>query len=311
MTLISRLFLAPAAIAAIVLFQPAAAAGQAFTPPQGVGSITVAWQLVQNTGHRLSDGINLEQGQSLTTSALVEVDYGVTDRMSATFGIPYVFGKYTGDGPPISGLPHDTCRCWNSAFQDLSLSARYRLGDDRWALTPNVAVGAPSHNYEYVGEAVVGRNLRELQLGIAGALKLGHVLPKASVQGSYTYAFVQRPIDEIRIDRSNARFEFGYGITRGIYVRGDANWQRTNGGLRVGSPTGSPFPFPGELNTPERYAQRDRLVRVNYWHAGAGISFPAGRSDIFVSFTKYISGTDTHNGQAYTVGSTWYFDRSR
>jgi len=32
-----------------------------------------------------------------------------------------------------------------------------------------------------------------------------------------------------------------------------------------------------------------------------------GQVDLFVSVTKYISGTDTHDGQAYTVGATFYF----
>jgi hypothetical protein len=30
--------------------------------------------------------------------------------------------------------------------------------------------------------------------------------------------------------------------------------------------------------------------------------------DLFFAYTKYVSGTDTHNGQAYTVGTSWYFD---
>lgn len=300
-----------AAAAAAVVLLPSPAAAQAYTPPQGVGSLTLAWQFVDNTGHRLTDGFLNPQGQSQTTSALVELDYGVTDRMSASVGLPYVFARYTGANAPLSGLPIDTCRCWNSGFQDFSLAARYRFGHDRWALTPYVASGIPSHDYPYAGEAVVGRNLRETLFGIATAVRLGDLLPKASVQASYSYAIVQRAIEDIRIDRSNSHFEFGYALTRGLYLRGDANWQRTNGGLRIGSLTGVPFPLPGEYNTPERVAQRDRLGRVNYWHAGAGVSFPAGPADIFVSFTKYVSGTDTHNGQAYTVGSTFYFDLSR
>ena len=273
--------------------------------------MTLAWQFVDNTGHRQSDGFLNPQGQSLTTSALVELEYGVTERLSTTIGLPYVFAKYTGDSAPLSGLPIDTCRCWHSAFQDFSLAARYRFGEDRWALTPLATFGVPSHAYPYAGEAVVGRNLPETQVGVASALKLGDLLPKASVQASYTYSFVSRPIPDVNIDRSNSHFEFGYAITRGVYLRGDATWQRTHGGLRVGSLTGHPFPLPGEYNTPELFAQRDRLGRVNYWHTGAGVSFPAGPADIFVSFTKYVSGTDTHNGQAYTIGSTFYFDLSK
>jgi len=298
-------------IFAALVSAPSVVAAQAFTPPQGVGSVTLAWQFVDNTGHRLSDGIALALGESVTTSALVEFDYGVTNRLSATVGIPYVFAKYTGSGPPLSGLAIDTCHCWSSEFQDLSLAVRYRLGNERWAVAPILKFERPSHDYPYVGEAVVGRNLREVQVGVATAVKLVDLLSRASVQGGYTYSFVEKPIQDVRIDRNNGFVEFGYALTRALFLRGDATWQRTNGGLRVGSPTGDPFPFPGELNTPERYAQRDRLVRTNYWHAGGGLSFSVGPTDFFVAFTKYLSGTDTHNGQAYTLGSTWYFDLSK
>src|SRR5262249_20351143 len=150
-------------------------------------------------------------------------------------------------------LAIDACRCWHSAFQDFSLAARYRFGDDRWALTPSATFAVPSHDYAYAGEAVVGRNLREAQFGIASARKLGDLLPNASVQASYMYSIVQRAVSDLSVDRSNSHFEFGYALTRGVYVRGDANWQRTHGGLRIGSLTGDPFPLPGEYNTPERF----------------------------------------------------------
>jgi hypothetical protein len=107
---------------------PVSVAAQAFTSPQGIGAVSFVWQFVDNTGHRLSDGFLREAGQSVTTSVVVELDYGVTNRQSETIGLPYVFAKYTGGMPPPSGLAVDSCACWHSSFQDLSVSARYRLG---------------------------------------------------------------------------------------------------------------------------------------------------------------------------------------
>jgi len=304
-------FFFTAAVVAALASAPSPVAAQAFTSPQGVGSVSLVWQFVDNTGHRLSDGILLPGGPSVTTSALVELDYGVTDRLSTTLAIPYVFPKYTGALPSFSRLPRDECRCWHSSFQDLSLSTRYRLGDDRWAVTPILKLEHPTHDYPYEGEAVVGRHLREVQVGVATGVKLVELLPKASVHAGYTYSFVEKPLRDIQIDRSNGFVEFGYALTRAFYLRGDATWQRTNGGLRFGAPSGNPFPPPGEFNTAARYAQRDRLLRSNYWHVGGGVAYSAGPMDLFVAITKYVSGTDTHNGQAYTVGSTWYFDISK
>lgn len=299
------------AIVAALASVPSPLAAQAFTPPKGLGAVTVAWQYVDNTGHRFSDGFLLARGQSATQSGLVELDYGVTDRLSATAGIPYVFAKYTGAMPPPSRLPVDACGCWHSSFQDLSLAARYRFGNETWAVTPVVRYVRPSHDYAYEGEAVVGRNLREAQVGVSAGARLTGFLSRASVQAGYTYSFVEKPLTDVSIDRSDGFVQLGYALKRRLYVHAVGNGQRTHGGLRIGSPTGNPFPPPGELNTPERFAQRDRVLSVNYWQVGGGLSYAAGPVDVFASITKYVWGRNAHNGQAYTLGATWYFDLSK
>ena len=159
-------------LAAALVALPSLAAAQAFTPPRGLAALTLAWQYVDNTGHRFSDGFLLARGQSVTESALLELEYGVTDRLSATAGVPYVFAKYTGALPPPSGLPVDACACWHSSFQDVTLSARYRLGTGTWAVTPVVRYLRPSHAYPYQGEAVVGRKLQEVQIGASAGARL-------------------------------------------------------------------------------------------------------------------------------------------
>ena len=303
-------FLLAAAVPAALATAPSASSAQAFTLPRGVGAVTLAWQYIDNTGHRLSDGYLRVAGQSVTMSFDFELDYGVTDRLSATFGVPYVFAKYTGSLPPPSGLPVDSCQCWHSSFQDFSLAARYNFGNDPWAATPIVRYVRPTHDYNFVGEAAVGRDLEEFQVGLSAGARLAGFLPAASVQAGYTYSFVEKVLD-IKNDRANAFFQIGYLVTSRLFLHVDGNWQKTHGGLRIGSLTGDPFPLPGEFNTPAKFAQRDRLTRSNYWHVGGGLSYNAGPVDIFAVASKYISGTDTHNGQAYTVGATWYFDLAK
>src|SRR4029453_6427937 len=108
--------LAPITLAAVASqAQPAAA--QAFTPPRRMGAITLAWQYIDNTGHRLSDGYYAARGQSVSQSILLDADYAITDRLAVTAGIPYVWAKYPGSLPPLSGRPRDACQCWTSGFQ--------------------------------------------------------------------------------------------------------------------------------------------------------------------------------------------------
>jgi hypothetical protein len=286
---------------------PAPGRAQAFTPPEGVGSVTLAWQYVHNLGHRLSDGYYFPNGDSVTTSALVDVEYAFSDRLSASVGVPYVFAKYTGSDPPFSGLPNDTCRCWSSGFADFGASVRYRFGGSTWAVTPTVRFGVPSHDYPFRGEAVVGKALTEMQVGVLTGLRLVNVLPNATLQAGYTYAFVEQPLDDVPIDRSNLFVDFGYAVSRRLYVRAAWLGQHTHGGLRLGSPSGDPFFPPGEFNTPERFAEADRLLHVRVMELTGGVSVNLGAVDVFASYTKYVWGRDAHNSRVFGLGATWYF----
>src|SRR5262249_742279 len=189
-------------------------------------------------------------------------------------------------------------------WQDFGFTARYNLANGAFALTPSLSVGVPSRNYDFLGEAVVGRNLREVRIAVDAGQRLDAISSKLSVQGRYSYAFVERVID-IPNNRSNAALEGAFLLTRKLATRALVSWQHTHGGLRFGSPTSSTLPFPGEVNTPERLAQHDRLLRDNYWHVGAGVSYSFSRVDVFGSYVAFAGGTDTHAGNALTVGISW------
>ena len=71
--------------------------------------------------------------------------------------------------------------------------------------------------------------------------------------------------------------------------------------------TGDPFFPPGELNTPERFAERDRLLKVRYMQLVAGLAYSLGPVDVFASYSNYVWGRDAHDGQAVTFGASFYF----
>jgi hypothetical protein len=294
---------AAAALAAV----PSPVAAQAFTAPQGVGAVTLGWQYIENTGHWLTDGYFAARGQSATTSVAVELEYAATDRLSVSAGLPFIFARYKGALPPPSGLPVDECQCWHSSFADLSAGLRYRLGGETWAVTPMARFGAPSHNYPYRGEAVVGKQLSELQLGVLVGGRLLELLPRATVQAGYSYAFVEKALDDTSVNRSNAFVDFGYAASRRLYLRGAWLLAHTHGGLRVGSPTGDPFLPPGEYNTPARLAERDRLGKWRSMQLVGGLAWNAGPVDVFATYTNYVWGRDAHNGWSVSTGASWYF----
>jgi hypothetical protein len=95
---------------------------------------------------------------------------------------------------------------------------------------------------------------------------------------------------------------FGYALTRSLYVHGGGMFQQTHGGLTAFDLGAAP---------PDQRAQGDRLLKMRYWHLTGGLSYSAGFADLFFSVEPTVWGRDTHDGIAYTVGSTWYFDFSR
>jgi len=72
--------------------------------------------------------------------------------------------------------------------------------------------------------------------------------------------------------------------------------QRTHGGLRS-----------TEFVTDEEWAQFDRLLKDNSFHAGVTLAYSFRRFDIFGSYVEFVDGTDTHDGRAFTVGIAWPF----
>jgi hypothetical protein len=278
---------------------PGSVSAQAWTPPAGVGSITFVVQRIDNTGHLLDDGTLLPDGKSTDTSIYVEAEYAITDRFSFSVGLPYVFAKYKGPGEtPFNFLPVDKCFCWHSGWQDVGFTTRYNVIDGPFALTPSVSAGVPSHDYNYRGEAVVGRHLTEVRLGIDAGRRLDMISRNVSIQGRYSYAIVERVLD-VPNNRSNAGIEGNLLLMRRLSTRAFASWQRTHGGLR----------FPDEVVTSnERIVQHDRLLRDNYWHLGGGASYSFPRFDVFATYIHFMSGTNSHAGHTFTAGLSVPFE---
>lgn len=306
MALQQRRGLASLALVAVI-FASARVDAQAFTPDKGLLSLTVLYQVVDNTGHRLTDGHMLRDGQSVSMGALAEGEYGVTDRFAVSLALPYIAAKYRGVGPTPANLPVDSCRCWHSGFADFFGSARYRFGDDRFAFTPTLGLNVPSHAYNYQGEAVLGRRLKELRVGGSVALR-PDFLPRAVLTAVYSYAIVEKDIVDIPNNRSNILLDAGYSFGERWFARANAHWQTTHGGLRFGSTADSFLPFPGEVGlSGPKFEEHDRLLRDNHFGIGGALAYGLGKVDLFAAFSMYVSGTDAHDGQSFTLGATWYF----
>jgi hypothetical protein len=153
---------------------------------------------------------------------------------------------------------------------------------------------------------VLGRQLKEVRFVVDVGRRLDEISRNLSVTAHYGYAVVERVID-VPNNRSNGSVELSWRARPRLSIQGFLAAQRTHGGLRFGSLPGSAFEAPGEVNTPDRMAEHDRLLRDDRVHLGAAVSIHLSRSDIFASYTYFARGTDTHAGFAVTTGLTWPF----
>jgi hypothetical protein len=270
---------------------------QAWVPPARIGVVSVVYQTISNTNHRLTDGSLFDGYDSISRGVLFSLDYAFTDRLSVSLGVPYLGSKYTGPEPSFFGLAIDDCFCWNSGWQDVGATVRYNLFNGAFALTPTVSVGVPTHNYDYFGEAVLGRNLNEFRFAVDAGHRLDAIWDRLALSGRYSFALVERVLD-IQNNRSNIAVDADIMATRKLVTRIGVSWQRSHGGLRS-----------TEMVTEEQVSQYDRLLKDNNVHVTGGLSYSLPKVDVFASYVHYAAGTDTHVGHALTAGVSFPFER--
>ena len=125
----------------------------------------------------------------------------------------------------------DDCFCWNHGWQDFGFTARYNLRNDAFALTPSVSLGVPTHNYDYFGEAVLGRNLNEID----SRWTSGNVSTPSPTGCRCRDAIrmrLSRRSSSYRTTAATWRVEAGVMATRKLATRVGVSWQRSHGGLR-------------------------------------------------------------------------------
>lgn len=290
-------------VAALALVAIAAsarpAAAQAWAPREGEGEVTFVTQMIDHVGRVLGD-VRFDCCGTTNVAIVADADYGLTDRWSFSASLPYVFAKYRG-GPPAgpaaflasTPVPADSCHCLHGAVQDLQLGVHYNMLKVRrsFSLMTGAVAGIPTHNYDYVGEAVVGFGLTELGLSADAGGQLNFLAPGLSLEGHYGYSIVERVLG-ISHNRSNTRIVAGYRIRNRLGAHGMLLAQRTHGGLR----------FPEDVEPfPPRYTEFHRLLRDNYLQGGAGVSYRWRDWDLSMSLLRTISGTNTHDVHVYTA----------
>ena len=281
-----------------VLVYPLEAFAQAWVSPKGEGSVTVAVQNMHVQKH-LATTTPLSVGTIDTMVLITDATYGLTNKLSVDFAVPFVSSKYVGPTPhPGSNLDNGS---YHGTLADLRFAVRYNLTRKSVVLTPYVGTATPSHDYVFNAHAAPGQRLAEFQVGTYVAKLFDRGIPNVFVSGRYSYGFVEKTLD-ISHNRSSADLEVGYFFTPKFRAFGMTSGQYTHGGLD--------FPTNGSAGLPAKYRPvHDLIQKVHYVKAGAGLSYSLSDTlDVFGSFVRQVAGRNGHAmNRGITIGASWGF----
>ena len=287
------------------------AGAQAWLPPKGEAWLTVGYGNLYATKHYLGtptdpgDNVTNDIGHVRGQSVALEVGYGITDRLSASVGIPLMITKYEGTSPhyPVKGVPSGFTiddGLNHSTFQDYSIALRYQLvNEGAIAVAPFAAAVIPSTDYYTVGHSAPGRNLNEFLLGFNAGGRLDRFLTGSYFQVAYSYAFVEK-VAGIHHDRSNVGLELGFFLMPSLAVRFLATGHYTHGGVVYKTGRGIP---------PEQWTIHDLIGHESGISLGGGLSYAlTGSTEVFASYFQQVQGRGGHKiDQALSFGVSWSF----
>jgi len=293
-----RSFGLAATVATAIIGSAHPVCAQAWLLPGRTGAVTFVVEEVDHVGRMTDDGARLATGKFVNVGFDAEVDYSLTDRVSLSTTLPFIASRYTDSKLPSNVFPFvaaDACRCWSGGFADFGVTSRVNVVNrgDVFMLTPFVSISLPSHAYDYVGEAVPGRRLKELRLGTTAGQRLDWMLNGLSVQAGYQYSVVERTLN-VPNNRSNGSVQASMAFRGGFSASGIVNWQRTHGGLR----------FPVDVlgaGIPERLSEFHRMLRDNYLHAGGSVSYSRGPWQISAAALVTARGSNSHDIHVFSV----------
>jgi len=269
---------------------------QAWLPSSGDGQVTITYENLYVRDHFDYTGKRFDAGPIRTNTVITTFEYGVTNKLTLDAELTHVTSKYEGfvgpvpHGPPDTGFYHPT-------FQDARIGIRYGVSRKRLLVTPFIAAVIPTHHYETRGHTAVGRDLRELQMGINVGRDLEDIIPRTYFQARYSYAFVQN-VEQFGLNRSNVDWEFGYFLKPRLSLRFTGAWQYTYSGIR----------YPLDQEIPDFHELHDRAAKSNFTRFGGGLSFSLTKFvDLHADFGNTARGTNTHAARGMSLGISWRF----
>ncbi len=299
--------------------------GQAWLPPRGEGSVTLAYQHINVHDHFFSDANRYQLGFIYSHSLVLLADYGLTDSMAVNLSVPYVRAKYVGDlfntahRPSLLAFPNNAAfiddGTYHGSLQDIGFGVRYKITTRPVTLTPFIGANLPSHDYPFFAHSAPGRNLRQLVFGANVGGQLESILPRSYFHARYSYGVTERVKIEGQSHGGNQsliRTDFGHFFTPRLALKATQIAQIAHGGNNLPEAYLKDGVFD---ETSQLYYHHDQIDAISSLELGGGADFalsPSNGIDLSGSLIHSVWGRNGHAIHlGLSVGLTWSFPRPR
>jgi len=268
------------------------AQNQVTVPGAGHGTASFALQNLFIEEHTVSDGTRNKVGTITTNSVYLNFDYGITDRLAISIGVPYKSSKYVGPRPHDPRTLDDDHGQnfiddgdFHAGWQDWSVSLRYAWLRGPWMVTPYVQTGTPLRNYTTFGHAAVGTGQWRVEAGVSAGRQFSGAFRNLYFVGGASYTWLE-PTDRT-VNHGTLTAELGYFISPTLSVHLNLAKQKTFNGFEF------PQDFPNQ--TDDHFFYHDMNLRNDFLNAGIGLEWQVtDRDRLFVNQGKTLHGDNTH-----------------
>ncbi len=279
------------------------ARAQAWVDAQG----TLEFNLGYNLG--ISDKVIVDKGSDIpdagvmTHEITLAAEYVPLQHLAVDVGLPLALIEYTGSktAPYVhpGGGRYDDGNI-HATLTDLRAGARYQLLEDPLALSPHIAVSIPVANYETVGNAVAGRHLKALHLGLAAGRVFGE---STYVHALYEFSIVEkydRTVETAQFGQNRSDFTFTVGhklLDQRLDLHVDVNGRVTHGGMNFSQ--FNQLPMNDQL-------YHDPILAETIVLVGGGVGYQLTNDlGINAGARLFVTGANTQNANVYVFGVTW------
>jgi hypothetical protein len=295
--------------ALVVLTGTAHAQGAWVNDPKSL-TMTLGYQYVPSTAviEKPGDGPMDSIPNRPTTNHIMSLsaEYVPFENLALEMSAPFAAVRY--DGNPKTAAHFPPGKWDDGQFHytptDLRFGARYQLLDEPiLAFSPYVAASLPMTNYETVGFATGGRNLRQLHFGASVGRSFGPFLRNLFFTAGYEYTVSQKfdatpDTAKYNENRSDGEVQFGYVLLDGdlvINLAGNCRYQQD--GIK----------FENAMHwTADELKFHDPILKESYIFYGGGVSYAINSSlTINVNARFFLHGYNTRDQTLYGLDLAW------